>query len=65
MVQILKKGTTVMTLQIEDLLRQAHEDAQRIKQLPTVDRERLNRETDWSGSRLMGYQPRPHLRASG
>ena len=54
-----------MTLQIEDVLRQAHEDAERIRQLPPIDRERLDRETDWSGFRLVGYQPRPQLQATG
>lgn len=43
----------------DDLLRQAHLDAQRIRELSQNQREYLNRETDWSGSRMNGYEPRP------
>lgn len=43
----------------EDLLRQASSDAQRVRELPSPTREFLNRETDWNGSRMRGYEARP------
>jgi hypothetical protein len=43
----------------EDLLQQASSDAQRVRDLPSPAREFLNRETDWNGSRMRGYEPRP------
>jgi hypothetical protein len=49
----------------EDLLRQAQQDAERINQLSNEVRRNLNRETDWRGSRLSGYQPRESLRQVG
>lgn len=44
----------------DDLLRQAHLDAERIRSLPQTDRDHLNRETDWNGRRMSGYEPRPN-----
>lgn len=49
----------------EDLLRQAQQDAQKINQLSSDVRRNLNRETDWRGSRLSGYQPKQPLRQVG
>lgn len=48
----------------EDLLRQAFTDAQRVRELSNPTREFLNQETDWNGSRMRGYEPRPEPVAS-
>lgn len=48
----------------EDLLRQASLDAERVKRLSVQARENLNRETDWQGSRLRGYEPRSENRVN-
>lgn len=42
----------------EDLLRQAHSDAKRVRELPAPTRKFLNQETDWNGSRMRGYERR-------
>jgi hypothetical protein len=44
----------------EDLLRQAHLDAQKAHERPRDIQQSLRVETDWNGWRLQGYEPRPH-----
>lgn len=40
----------------EAFLRQARDDAERIRSLPSSEQDRLNRETDWRGYRMRGYE---------
>lgn len=42
-------------MQREDLLRQASRSAERLRDLSDSARENLRRETDWTGSRMNGY----------
>lgn len=39
-----------------ELLQQASKSAERLKDLSPSARENLRKETDWSGSRLSGYE---------
>jgi len=36
--------------------KQAEKDAQKVRDLPEDIRQRLDRETDWSGFRMRGYE---------
>jgi len=47
----------------ELFLRQAKQDAEKIRKLPESEQRRLHRETDWSGYRMQGYEFPPRIAA--